>query len=66
MSKTTRTPAGAALTGLIPDLFRLNGRLLASRLPDARLHVVAGGGHLFLLDEPENAAPAIRAFLDAE
>jgi poly(3-hydroxyoctanoate) depolymerase len=41
-----------------------NGRLLASRLPNARLHVVAGGGHLFLLDEPENAAPAIRAFLD--
>ena len=30
MSKTTRTPAGAALTGLIPDLFRLNGRMLAS------------------------------------
>ena len=32
--------------------------------PDARLHVVRGGGHLFLLDEPERAAPAIRAFLD--
>ena len=41
-----------------------NGRLLAHRLPDARLHVVPGGGHLFLLDEPENAAPVIRAFLD--
>jgi poly(3-hydroxyalkanoate) depolymerase len=43
-----------------------NGRLLASRVPDARLHVVPGGGHLFLLDEPENAAPAIRAFLDED
>jgi poly(3-hydroxyalkanoate) depolymerase len=41
-----------------------NGRLLAERIPDARLHVVAGGGHLFLLDEPENVAGAIRAFLD--
>jgi len=41
-----------------------NGRMLAGRLPDARLHIVAGGGHLFLLDEPENAAPVIRAFLD--
>ena len=41
-----------------------NGRMLAGRLPDARLHVVPGGGHLFLLDEPENAAPVIRAFLD--
>jgi pimeloyl-ACP methyl ester carboxylesterase len=38
--------------------------MLAGRLPDARLHVVPGGGHLFLLDEPENAAPVIRAFLD--
>ena len=43
-----------------------NGRLLASRIPHARLHVVPGGGHLFLLDEPENATPAIRAFLDED
>ena len=42
-----------------------NGRILAERLPDARLHVVPGGGHLFLLDEPENVAGTIRAFLDA-
>jgi poly(3-hydroxyalkanoate) depolymerase len=41
-----------------------NGRLLAERIPNARLHVVKGGGHLFLLDEPENVAGAIRAFLD--
>ena len=43
-----------------------NGRLLASRIPDARLHVVADGGHLFLLDEPENVAGTIRAFLDED
>ena len=42
-----------------------NARLLAARLPHARLHVVKGGGHLFLLDEPYSVAPAIRAFLDA-
>jgi poly(3-hydroxyalkanoate) depolymerase len=42
-----------------------NARLLAARLPHARLHVVKGGGHLFLLDEPHNAGFAIRAFLDA-
>jgi pimeloyl-ACP methyl ester carboxylesterase len=41
-----------------------NGRLLAARLPHARLHVVKGGGHLFLLDEPENVAGVIREFLD--
>ncbi|HEX5820273.1 MAG TPA: alpha/beta fold hydrolase [Solirubrobacterales bacterium] len=43
-----------------------NARLLAGRLPHARLHVVKEGGHLFLLDEPENAAPPIRAFLDED
>jgi DNA-binding MarR family transcriptional regulator len=30
MSRTKRTPAGATLTNLIPDLFRLNGRMLAA------------------------------------
>jgi poly(3-hydroxyoctanoate) depolymerase len=49
-----------------PSVPLRNGRLLASRLPDARLHVVRGGGHLFLLDEPEQVAPAIRAFLDED
>ena len=39
-------------------------RLLAARIPDARLHVVEGGGHLFLLDEPENVVPTILDFLD--
>lgn len=48
-----------------PSVPLRNGRLLAARLPDARLHVVRGGGHLFLLDEPESAAPEIRRFLDA-
>jgi poly(3-hydroxyalkanoate) depolymerase len=43
-----------------------NGRLLASRLPDARLHVVKGGGHLFLLDEPETVVGVISAFLDED
>ena len=43
-----------------------NGRMLASRLPNARLHIVRGGGHLFLLDEPENVVGTISAFLDAK
>jgi poly(3-hydroxyalkanoate) depolymerase len=43
-----------------------NARLLAARLPDARVHVVKGGGHLFLLDEPENAIAPILSFLDAD
>ena len=46
-----------------PSVPLRNARLLAARLPDARLHVVKGGGHLFLLDEPENVVGPIRAFL---
>jgi poly(3-hydroxyalkanoate) depolymerase len=40
-----------------------NARQLARLIPDARLHVVAGGGHLFLLDQPGDGAPPIRDFL---
>jgi poly(3-hydroxyalkanoate) depolymerase len=41
-----------------------NARFLAHRIPDARLHVVPGGGHAFLLDEPESVVEEIQAFLD--
>jgi poly(3-hydroxyoctanoate) depolymerase len=41
-----------------------NARLLAHRIPNARLHVVIGGGHAFLLDEPESVVGEIEAFLD--
>lgn len=40
-----------------------NARLLASRIPRARLHVIPEAGHLFLLDEPAKAVPEIDAFL---
>jgi len=43
-----------------------NARLLASRIPDARLEMIRGGGHLFLLDSLDVAAPLIRGFLGAE
>jgi pimeloyl-ACP methyl ester carboxylesterase len=49
-----------------PSVPLRNARLLAARLPDACLHVVKGGGHLFLLDEPENAVDAILGFLDGD
>ena len=41
----------------------LNGRILAARIPRAHLHVVHGGGHLFLLEEAESSAATIAAFL---
>jgi poly(3-hydroxyalkanoate) depolymerase len=40
-----------------------NARLLARLLPDARLVVLEGSGHLFLLDEPELAARHVDDFL---
>jgi poly(3-hydroxyalkanoate) depolymerase len=43
-----------------------NGRLLARRIPNARLHVIEGGGHLFVLDQPESIVGEIHAFLDEE
>jgi poly(3-hydroxyalkanoate) depolymerase len=49
-----------------PSVPLRNARVLAARVPNARLHVVKGGGHLLLLDEPENVAGAICAFLDAD
>jgi len=41
-----------------------NAKLLASRIPDARLHVVRDGGHVFVLDEPESVVDVIEAFLE--
>ena len=41
----------------------INGRYLAKVIPRGRLHIVRGGGHLFLFDQPASAAPAIEAFL---
>ncbi len=49
-----------------PSVPLRNARLLAARLPNARLHVVKDGGHLFLLDEPENAIGPISSFLDED
>jgi pimeloyl-ACP methyl ester carboxylesterase len=41
----------------------LNARILARVMPNARIHVLPGAGHLFLVDEPESAAGLIEAFL---
>jgi pimeloyl-ACP methyl ester carboxylesterase len=40
-----------------------NGRILNRLIPDARLHIVPGGGHLFLLDRPTETAAVVTDFL---
>lgn len=41
----------------------VNGRILRWLIPDARLHVVPGGGHLFLLERPAEMAALVAGFL---
>jgi poly(3-hydroxyoctanoate) depolymerase len=41
----------------------INGRILAQRIPDARLQVIPGGGHLFMLEHPAATAAIISDFL---
>jgi poly(3-hydroxyalkanoate) depolymerase len=40
-----------------------NSRLLARRIPDATLHVIAGGGHVALLSRAGEVAPLVNGFL---
>jgi poly(3-hydroxyoctanoate) depolymerase len=41
----------------------VNGRVLARLIPHARLRVVEGGGHLFLLERPDEMADLITRFV---
>jgi poly(3-hydroxyalkanoate) depolymerase len=41
----------------------VNGQILNWALPDSRLHVIEGGGHLFLVTRAEESAEVIRSFL---
>ncbi len=43
----------------------VNGRFLKFLIPDSRLEVVEGGGHLFMLSHRDESLVAIRGFLDA-
>ncbi|UGS33975.1 alpha/beta fold hydrolase [Capillimicrobium parvum] len=43
----------------------VNSVLIAARMPDARLQMLEGEGHLLLLDAHGNALPTVRDFLDA-
>jgi poly(3-hydroxyoctanoate) depolymerase len=47
-----------------PIIPLVNGRILAWRISDAQLHVVPGGGHLFILERPGEIADLVTTFLD--
>ena len=52
------------LTGDDDPIIRVvNGRILAGLLPNGRLHIIRGGGHLFLIDQAKESAALIRKFL---
>ena len=60
-----RQPALVMMGRDDPIVPPVNGRILAALIPDARLHLV-DDGHLFLLSLPDETAPVVKAFLDAE
>src|SRR5262249_60645228 len=41
----------------------VNARILASLLPDARLRILQGGGHLFLITQADETADLVQEFL---
>jgi pimeloyl-ACP methyl ester carboxylesterase len=61
-----RSPALVLAADDDPIIPLINGRFLASRLRDARLRVVPGGGHLFLVTHAPVIAPLIEDFLADE
>jgi poly(3-hydroxyoctanoate) depolymerase len=44
----------------------INARILTRLIPGARLHIVNGGGHLFLLEQPAEIANIVADFLHAD
>ena len=49
-----------------PIIPLVNGRILAWRIPSSTLHVVRGGGHLFILERPAEMAGLVTSFLEGE
>ena len=64
--RTLRQPTLVLAGDDDPIVPLVNGRILARWIPDARLHVVPGGGHLFLLERPAEMAALVAGFLNGE
>jgi poly(3-hydroxyoctanoate) depolymerase len=64
--RTLRQPTLVLAGDDDPIVPLVNARILARCIPHARLHVVRGGGHLFLLERPARMAAVVVGFLEAE
>ena len=63
---TLRQPTLVLAGGDDPIIPLVNGRILAWRIPGAKLHVVRGGGHLFILERPADMAGLVTSFLEGQ
>jgi poly(3-hydroxyoctanoate) depolymerase len=57
--RTPRQPTLVLAGDDDPIVPLVNGRTLARRIPQARLHVIHGGGHLFILERPAEVAELV-------
>jgi poly(3-hydroxyoctanoate) depolymerase len=64
--RTLRQPTLVLAGDDDPIVPLVNARILARCIPNARLHVVRGGGHLFLLEQPARIAAVVAGFLKAK
>lgn len=60
---TLTTPTLVLAGGRDPIVPLVNSRIFTRLIPDCRRYVVADGGHLFMVDQPEDVAPVLEAFL---
>jgi poly(3-hydroxyoctanoate) depolymerase len=60
---TLTAPTLVLAAGRDPIVPLVNSRIFTRLIPDCRRYVVADGGHLFMVDQPEDVAPVIEAFL---
>jgi poly(3-hydroxyoctanoate) depolymerase len=64
--RTLRQPTLVLAGDDDPIVPLVNARILARYIPNARLHVVRHGGHLFLLESPAEIAALVVGFLTAD
>jgi pimeloyl-ACP methyl ester carboxylesterase len=60
---TLKAPTLVLAGGRDPIVPLVNTRFFTRLIPDCRRYVIADGGHLFMVDQPEDVAPVIEAFL---